>query len=93
MVFRFIWSDEKAEKNLKKHQVSFEEAISVFGDPLGIAIPDPLHSQSEDRFVVIGRSEYNRVIVAVFIERDHKVRIISARKATPKERRNYEENR
>jgi uncharacterized DUF497 family protein len=87
----FEWDEGKAQTNLRKHRVSFDEAISVFSDPLAITIPDPDHSESEDRFVDIGRSDRGVVLIVVYTERGDNIRIISCRKATPEERRFYEE--
>ena len=86
----FEWHPEKAESNLQKHGVSFEEAASVFFDPLSLTIPDPLHSDDENRFVTNGLSSQQRHLVVVHSERDDKIRIISARLATPGERKKYE---
>ena len=80
----------KARKNLKKHGVSFEEASTIFGDPLARTIHDPLHSDQEDRFVILGESQRRRLLVVVFTERGDKVRLISARLATRPERKDYE---
>ncbi|MBI2423062.1 MAG: BrnT family toxin [Candidatus Hydrogenedentes bacterium] len=88
----FEWDPEKAETNAGKHGVSFDEASSAFADVLSITIPDPLHSGSEGRFVLIGCSHRNRLLVVVHTEREERVRIISARLATRKERRQYEED-
>jgi len=88
---KFGWDTNKALTNLKKHGVSFQEAVTVFGDPLSITIPDPLHSSKEHRFILIGISTESRTIVVVHSEREEKIRIISARKATRNERRRYEE--
>ena len=87
----FEWDKVKAEENLKKHEVSFEEATTVFADPLSITIPDPLHSDDENRFVITGLSHEQRQVVVVFTERGENIRIISARLATPRERMKYEE--
>ena len=87
----FEWDEIKARKNLEKHGVAFSEASTVFGDPLSLTIPDPVHSEIEDRFVVLGESANRRLLVVVFAERDSKIRIISARRATQYERRAYEE--
>jgi uncharacterized protein len=84
------WDPAKAQANLKKHNVSFMEGASVFDDPLAITIDDPVHSIDEMRFLMIGYSARNRLIVVVYTERDDEVRIISARQATPKERNIYE---
>ena len=90
MSLAFDWDDKKAKQNLKKHGVSFEEASTIFGDPLGRTIPDRLHSEEEDRFVNLGESERRRLLVVVFTERGDKIRIISARAATRRERKDYE---
>jgi len=92
VALQFEWDYQKARKNLRKHKVSFEEAASVFGDPLSITIPDPLHSSSEDRFIIIGESLQKRLIVVVHVERGNHIRIISARSTTRKEKENYEKN-
>ena len=91
MSLEFEWDDDKAKKNLKKHGVSFEEASSVFGDPLALTIPDPLHSVEEDRFITLGESHRRRLLVVVFTDRGDKIRIITARVATGRERKDYEE--
>jgi len=88
----FQWDEAKAESNLRKHGVSFEEAASAFADPLSITIRDPLHSQGEDRFVLLGLSHTGRVLVVVHVERGASIRVISARAATRKERKTYEED-
>ncbi len=86
----FEWDIEKAESNLQKHGVSFEEAATVFFDLLSLTIPDPLHSDEENRFVTTGLSEQQRQLVVVDSERDDRIRIISARPATASERKKYE---
>jgi hypothetical protein len=86
----FEWDIDKATSNLDKHGVSFAEAMTVFGDPLEVAIPDPDHSEEEFRFVSIGRSEQGRLLVVAYTEREARIRLINAREAAPKERRNYE---
>ena len=88
----FEWDEKKASENVKKHGVSFEEAATVFGDPFSITIYDPLHSKDEDRFVILGLSNKNRLLVVVHTDRYNKIRIISARKATKRERKQYENN-
>ena len=93
MSLEFEWDEAKARKNIKKHGVSFGEASTVFGDPLARTIPDPLHSEGEDRFVTLGESQRRRLLVVVFTERGEKIRIISARTATRRERKDYEEGR
>ncbi len=88
----FEWDPEKAAKNLIIHGVSFDEAAIAFQDPLSLKIYDPLHSDEEDRFVLIGNSGRNRLLVIVHTERGNKIRIINARKATKNEREQYEKN-
>jgi len=88
----FEWDTRKARKNIKNHGVSFDEASTAFKDTLSLTIYDPLHSDEEDRFILIGNSCKNRLFVIVHIERGYKIRIISARKATKNERKQYEEN-
>ena len=88
----FEWDPKKAKENLEIHGISFDEASTAFGDTLSLAIYDPLHSDEEDRFVLIGNSYKNRLLVVVHTERTDRVRLISARKATKKERKQYEEN-
>ena len=87
----FEWDDAKARKNATKHGVTFEEAQSVFGDQLSSTFPDPDHSFEEDRLITIGTSERNRVLVVSHTDREGRTRIISARKATRRERSAYEE--
>jgi uncharacterized DUF497 family protein len=91
MAMQFEWDEGKAEANLQKHKVSFEEAKSVFGDPFSITIGDPGHSKDEQRFIDIGTSASGKLLVIVYTEREDRIRIISCRKATPSERRKYEE--
>jgi uncharacterized DUF497 family protein len=88
----FRWDRRKAASNLEKHGVSFEEAASVFGDPLSLTIPDPGHSEDETRFVIVGESPRGRLLVVVHAEDQGTIRVISARAATPSERRSYEED-
>lgn len=92
MGLTFRWDRRKAATNLEKHGVSFEEAASVFGDPLSLTIPDPVHSEDEPRFIIIGESPRSRLIVVVHAEDEGTIRVISARTATPGERRAYEED-
>ena len=91
MSLEFEWHDNKARINLRKHGVSFEEASTIFRDPLALTIPDPLHSQEEDRFISLGESNRRRLLVVVFTQRRDKIRIVSARLATRRERKDYEE--
>lgn len=86
----FAWDRPKAAQNLKKHRVSFDEAVTVFYDPMSATFDDPDHSVAEARFVTIGYSSYERLLVVVHSERDGSSRIISARLANAKERRNHE---
>lgn len=90
---RFEWDDNKNISNYRKHAVWFEEAQTVWVDPSSIELYDPEHSRSEDRFVRIGHSSAGRVLLVVFCEKDAggTVRIVSARKATRKEQKQYEE--
>lgn len=88
----FEWDDAKAASNERKHRVSFTEAASAFADPLAAILPDPDHSEEEAREILVGYSERGRVLVVSFTERPPNVWIISARVATPSERRNHEEN-
>ena len=88
---RFEWDAEKAEQNFKKHKVSFDEAKTVFDDPLFVIFTDPDHSYEEQRFIIMGESDQNRLLVVSYTERPP-TRLISARKATRKERKNYEED-
>ena len=84
---KFEWDPTKAELNVKKHGVTFEEASTVFGDSLAATVPDPRHSDDENRFVTMGQSLANRLVVVAHVDRGKQVRIISARLATRRERR------
>lgn len=86
----FEWDGAKAKSNLLKHKVSFDEAKTVFGDPLSLTISDPDHSQDEGRYIIVGVSIDGRVLVVSHTDREDRIRIISARRATRKERRAYE---
>jgi len=88
----FEWDFKKSKTNIEKHGVSFEEASTAFRDPLSLTIDDPLHSRDEERLVLIGMSYNNHLLVIVHTERGDNIRIISARKATTKERKYYETN-
>ena len=88
---RFEWDDEKAASNLAKHGVSFDEAETVFADPLAGIAPDHDHSERERREIVAGLSAAGRLLLVSFTERRASIRIISARELTPSERRLYEE--
>jgi uncharacterized DUF497 family protein len=86
----FEWDEEKEKSNFRKHRVTFAEGESVFYDPSSLTIPDPDHSIEEQRFIDIGTSNRNQVLVVVYTEREDKIRIISVRKATKAERKMYE---
>ena len=88
----FEWDPKKAKTNLEKHGVSFEEASTAFKDLLSLTIDDPLHSSDEERLILIGMSYNIRMLVIVHTESGDNIRIISARKATKKERNYYETN-
>jgi uncharacterized DUF497 family protein len=89
----FEWDARKAATNYRKHRIGFPEAATAFADPLSITVPDPDHSIGESRLILIGRATTLRVLVVVHIERGDRIRLISARLATRRERRNYEEDR
>ena len=84
------WDDEKAAGNLEKHGVSFEEAMTVFDDPLYVDFYDPDHSAEEHRYVIVGTSRTGRLLIVSYTERREAVRLISAREVTPAERSAYE---
>jgi uncharacterized DUF497 family protein len=86
----FEWDPEKARNNVRKHSITFDEASTAFSDTLSLTIHDPLHSEDEERYILMGLSCRNRVLTIVHTERGDKIRIISARKATKKERSYYE---
>jgi uncharacterized protein len=92
MPLSFEWDERKAKSNVAKHGVSFEEASTVFGDPLSLTIRDPAHSQVEDRSIVLGQSHQRKLLVVVHTERGDNIRIISARRASRRERKSYEES-
>ena len=89
-MMEFEWDKRKATANLRKHGVSFQEAASVFSDPLSLTIPDPDHSRGEARFLLLGVSREQRLVVASHTERGARIRIVSARKANRGERAQYE---
>lgn len=91
MALKFEWDPEKAAKNLTKHGVSFQEAETVFGDALGRITTDPRHSVEEERYVLLGVSPRQRLLAVMFADRGEAIRLISARRATPRERRDYEQ--
>ncbi|HWE87469.1 MAG TPA: BrnT family toxin [Terracidiphilus sp.] len=86
----FEWHPDKANSNLKKHGVSFEEAKTILGDPRALIVPDQEHSEAEFRFLSIGRSDSGRLITMCFTERENRIRIISARLSERWEGREYE---
>jgi uncharacterized protein len=88
----FEWDPAKARLNRRKHRVAFEEAATVYGDALALTYPDPDHSSSEQRFITVGMSSAKKVLILAHTERGESIRIISARKATNRERKQYEEN-
>ena len=88
---QFAWDPKKAASNLRDHRVTFEEASSIFGDPLAITFDDPDHSEGESRHLTFGLSEQGRLLVVSHTERRGVVRIISARRASRAERHIYEE--
>lgn len=87
---QFEWDRDKEERNIKKHGVSFDEAVTVFYDPLSATFDDPDHSIGEQRFITIGFSSHRQLFVVSHTERGNTIRIISARPATAKERRRHE---
>jgi uncharacterized protein len=88
----FDWDDAKARSNWAKHRVSFEEATTVFVDPLAMTLDDPDHSVGENRYITFGLSDFGRLLVVCHTDDEGVIRIISARTATPRERRSYEQN-
>jgi uncharacterized DUF497 family protein len=93
MGLRFTWDPRKASANLRKHGVSFDEATTAFADPLSIIIPDPDHSDDETRFILVGQSLSQRILVVIHAERSEAViRLVSARLASRRERHIYEED-
>lgn len=87
---RFEWDGRKAAANLKKHRVAFEEAVTVFYDPLAATFGDPDHSHAESRLITVGHSSRGRLLVVCHVERDAATRLISARRATARERARHE---
>jgi len=86
---RYQWDKNKANANLSKHGINFADAVSVFSDELAITVSEDRFE--EERFITIGTDLFNRILVVVYTLRDHEIRLISARKATRNERRQYEE--
>lgn len=93
MTLEFEWDAAKAEANAAKHGVAFDEALTVFADPLARIFDDPDHSGAEPREIIIGHSTQQRLLIVGFTERDGKARIINARGATRRERQDYEQNK
>ena len=93
MKARFEWNPDKADRNLNKHGISFEEAGTVFDDPLFITVLDEEHSVDEERYITLGLSKTGRLLLIAHTDRQGAIRIISARKATKRERRFYEESK
>jgi uncharacterized protein len=91
VLLRFEWDLPKAAANRAKHRITFEEASTAFGDPLGRITDDPRHSEGEQRFVLPGKSEVHGLLVVMLAERGETIQLISARRATRRERREYEE--
>jgi uncharacterized DUF497 family protein len=89
---QFEWDPRKAAANVAKHGVSFEDAATVFADPLGRFMTDPRHSSEEERLVLLGSSREERLLAVMFVDYGETIRIISARPATRRERRDYEED-
>jgi len=91
MPIKFDWDPRKARRNLRKHGIDFDEASTVFADTLSLTIPDPDPSEDEERWVTMGLSNRQRLLVVVHTEEEETIRIISARTADRLERRKYEE--
>ena len=91
MGLQFEWDPDKAQRNQRKHQVTFEEATTVFADVLGVTVADPDHSVDEERYITVGLSQRYRLLMVAYTERGGRVRIISARELTPAEKRDYEQ--
>lgn len=87
---QFEWDKKKAAENQRKHSVSFEEASTVFYDPLSATFDDPDHSTGEHRLIMVGLSSRHRLLVVSYVERGRHLRIISARPATAHERKRHE---
>jgi uncharacterized DUF497 family protein len=91
VAYEFEWNPDKSDANRRKHGVTFEEATTVFADPRSLNQFDPDHSVSEDRYIVLGRSQFGRILVVSYTDRPPRTRIISARPATRRERNQYEQ--
>ena len=90
MEIQFEWDTEKEKSNIRKHGASFHEAATVFGDPLSVTFPDPDHSTGERRYITVGLSIQGKTLIVSHTDRDRRIRLISARKTTTRERRFYE---
>ncbi len=86
----FAWDPKKAEANAQKHGVTFNEAMTAFQDPLSVTVPDPDHSEGEERFLLVGLSAAGKLLVVAHVERGKQIRLINARSATRAERETYE---
>ncbi|MCD4737709.1 MAG: BrnT family toxin [Anaerolineae bacterium] len=91
MGLQFEWDTNKAHGNQRKHQVTFEEASTVFADVLGVTVADPAHSEYEERYITVGVSQRHRLLMVAHTERSGRIRIISVRELTPTERSDYEQ--
>lgn len=91
MPLNFEWNPNKAKKNIEKHGVSFDEAATVFSDPLSMTYDDPDHSYGERRYIIIGTSHLGKLLFVSHVEKNDIIRIISARQLTRKERKQYEQ--
>jgi uncharacterized DUF497 family protein len=91
MGLQFEWDEKKANINRQKHGITFEEATTAFADELSITIDDPLHSEDENRLILIGKSKQFKTLIVIHVERTKAIRIISARRATKREQKFYEE--
>jgi hypothetical protein len=87
----FEWDESKEAGNLSKHKVSFDEAKTVFDDPLYVDVYDPDHSYEEHRYIIIGQSRQGRLLIVAYTERENAIRLISARETTRGERETYDE--
>jgi uncharacterized protein len=92
MQLTFAWDIKKAQSNQRKHGVTFGEARTIFGDSRELMIPDPDHSEEEERFLSVGMSDGKRILLVSYTEAEDQIRLISARLATSAERKQYEEN-
>lgn len=90
---QFEWDPEKAARNLRRRRISFNEAVTVLGDPLSTTYPDEAHSEEETRFLTIGASQRGQILVVAHTERNDTIRIITARRATRREREFYEQSK